>query len=49
MVPSRSQAVLDEIVFVGETQVIAYSSFKGKRAKLYELERIDDEWKITVW
>jgi hypothetical protein len=49
VVPSRSRAVLGEIVFVGETQVIAYSSFEGKRAKLYELEKIDDKWKITVW
>jgi hypothetical protein len=49
VVPSRSRAVLGEIVFAGETQVIAYSSFDGKRAKLYELERIDGIWKITVW
>jgi hypothetical protein len=49
VVPSRSRAVLWEIDLVGETQVIAYSSFEGKRAKLYELEKIDDKWKITVW
>ena len=49
VVPSRSQAELNEIVFVGEDQVVAYSSFNGKRAKLYELERIEGEWKITVW
>ncbi|MCK5735224.1 MAG: hypothetical protein KAH21_02050, partial [Spirochaetaceae bacterium] len=49
VVPSRSRAVLGEIVFVGETQVIAYSSFEGKRAKLYELEKIDEKWMITVW
>ena len=49
VVPSRSRAVLGEIVFVGETQVIAYSSYEGKRAKLYELEKIDDKWEITVW
>ncbi len=49
VVPSRSRAVLGEIVFAGETQVIAYSSFDGKRAKLYELERINGIWKITVW
>ena len=49
VVPSRIEAPLNEIVFIGENQVIAYSSFKGKRAKLYELERIDGEWKITVW
>ena len=49
VVPSRSRAVLGEIVFVGETQVVAYSSFDGQRAKLYELERINGDWKITVW
>jgi hypothetical protein len=49
VVPSRSRAVLGDIVFVGETEVIAYSSFEGKRAKLYELEQLDGEWKITVW
>ncbi len=49
VVPSRSRAVLGEIVFVGEAKVIAYSSFDGKRAKLYQLEKNDDIWKITVW
>lgn len=49
VVPSRSRAVLGEIVFAGETRVIAYSSFEGQRAKLYELEKIDEMWKITVW
>lgn len=49
VVPSRSRAVLGDIVFIGETQVIAYSSFEGKRAKLYELEQLDGKWKITVW
>ncbi len=49
VVPSRSQAVLKEIVFISENKVVAYSSFDGKRAKLYELENIDDMWKITVW
>lgn len=49
VVPSRSRAVLDDIVFAGEDRVTAYSFFEGKRATLYELQRIDDEWKITVW
>ena len=49
VVPSRSRAVLDDIVFAGEDQVTAYSFFEGKRATLYELQRIDDEWKVTVW
>ncbi len=49
VVPSRSRAVLGEIVFVGETKVVAYSSFEGTRAKLYQLEKNDTNWKITVW
>lgn len=49
VVPSRSRAVLGEIVFVGEAKVVAYSSFEGKRAKLYQLEKSDNNWKITVW
>jgi len=49
VVPSRSRAVLGEIVFVSETKVVAYSSFDGKRAKLYQLEKNDGKWKITVW
>ncbi|RKX69211.1 MAG: hypothetical protein DRP70_06185 [Spirochaetes bacterium] len=49
VVPSRSRAVLGEIIFVGETKVVAYSSFEGTRAKLYQLEKNDNNWKITVW
>jgi len=49
VVPSRSRAVLGDIVFVDEAKVIAYSSFDGKRAKLYQLEKNDGKWKITVW
>ncbi|MCG8453400.1 MAG: hypothetical protein MI717_09500 [Spirochaetales bacterium] len=48
VVPSRSQAVLGEIVFNGETKVVAYSSFNGKRAKLYEFEKLDGEWKVSI-
>ena len=49
VVPSRSNAVLDEIVILKQHQVIAYSIYKGKRAKLYELESLNEAWKITVW
>lgn len=49
IVPSRSRAVLNEIVFVDENKVIAYSSYSGKRARLYELERIDGSWKVSEW
>ena len=49
VVPSRSKAVLDDIVFIDENKVIAYSSYDGKRAKLYELEKINGKWRITEW
>ena len=49
VVPSRSRATLGDIVFVDETKVIAYSSFEGKKATLYQLEKDDGKWKITVW
>ena len=49
VVPSRSRATLGEIVFVDKTHVVAYSSFDGKRATLYQLEKKDGNWKITVW
>lgn len=49
VVPSRSKAVLGDMIFTGEDTVIAYSSYNGQKAKLYELERINGKWKITVW
>ncbi len=49
IVPSRSRAVLNEIVFVDENKVIAYSSYSGKRARLYELERIGGRWLVSEW
>ena len=49
VVPSRSRAVLQDIVFVDENRVIAYSSYSGKRARLYELEKINGVWKVSEW
>ena len=49
VVPSRSRAVLKDIVFVDENKVIAYSSYSGKRARLYQFEKIEGQWKISEW
>ena len=49
VVPSRVQAQLDEIEFIGENQVKAYAMIRNTKALLYLLVREDDEWKIGVW
>ena len=47
-IPSRVQAQLDEIEFVGENQVRAYAMIKNTRALFYLLVRENDKWKIGV-
>lgn len=49
VVPSRSQAQLDEIEFIDEDHVKALSVLRGTRVILYLLNRDDGEWKIGVW
>ena len=49
VVPSRFQAQLDEIEFIGENQVKAYAVIRNTKALLYLLVREDDKWKIGVW
>jgi len=49
VVPSRVQAQLDEIEFIGENQVKAYAMIRNTKALLYLLVREDDKWKIGVW
>ncbi|MDA3810639.1 MAG: hypothetical protein PF518_09975 [Spirochaetaceae bacterium] len=49
VVPSRSKASLDDIVFIDDTHLTAYMLIKEKRTILYELEKIDDKWLISVW
>jgi hypothetical protein len=48
VVPSRVQAQLDEIEFIGENQVKAYAMIKNTKALLYLLVRENDKWKIGV-
>ena len=49
VVPSRTQATLDEIEFVGEDQVKAYAKIGNTKALLYLLVRESEKWKIGVW
>jgi len=49
VVPSRFNVKVEEIEFEGEHKIIVWSSFNGRRVKLYQLEKIDDNWKISTW
>ena len=49
VVPSRSQAQLDEIEFLDEDHVKAISIVRGTRVVLYLLVREQGSWKIGVW
>jgi len=48
VVPSRSQDTLDDIAFVSQTHVKAYTvDSRGQRLVLYEFETIEGKWKIV--
>jgi hypothetical protein len=49
VVPSRTQATVDEIEFLDEKRVKAIAVLRGTRVILYLLERDDGQWKIGVW
>jgi hypothetical protein len=49
VVPSRSQAKLDDINFVDETHVKAIALVNDKPVILYWLVRSDTRWKIGIW
>jgi hypothetical protein len=49
VVPSRTQATLDEIEFLDENHVKAIALLRGQRVILYLLELDGGEWKIGVW
>jgi hypothetical protein len=49
VVPSRSQATLDDISFVDETHVKAIALVNEKPVILYWLVRSDARWKIGIW
>ena len=48
VVPSRSNDHMDDIAFASENRVVAYTmDNKGNRLILYDLELIDNKWKIV--
>ena len=49
VVPSRTQAELDEIEFIDENHVKALSELRGRRVILYLLVRAEGQWKIGLW
>ena len=49
VVPSRTQAQLDEIEFIDESQVRAFAMIRNTKALLYFLVRENGDWKIGVW
>ncbi|GMO45455.1 MAG: hypothetical protein Ta2B_26460 [Termitinemataceae bacterium] len=46
VVPSRSQDKVDDIAFVSETRIKAFTVLKGQRLRLYDLEKRDNKWFI---
>ena len=49
VVPSRSNARLDDLVFVDENNVKAIMVVSGQRSILYKLERTGNSWKIGIF
>ena len=49
VVPSRTQAQLDELEFIDESQVRAFAMIRNTKALLYLLVRENGNWKIGVW
>lgn len=49
VMPSRYETELKYIEITEGNRAIAYCKYKGSIARLYELEKIRGEWKITIW
>ena len=49
VVPSRSNARVDDIVFIDDSHLIVYMRIKEKNTILYQLESINEDWQISVW
>jgi len=48
--PSRQNDRVDDIEFIDEFKIRAIIvNIKGERLVLYNLEKIDDTWKIAIW
>jgi len=49
VVPSRSTARVDDVVFLDDTHLTVYMLIQEKNTILYQLENIDGNWLISVW
>ena len=49
VVPSRSKASADDMVFEDENRIKAYMFVKDKKSILYQLEKIEEKWLISIW
>ncbi len=49
VVPSRSKASVDDIVFVDEDHLMVYMMIRDQRSILYQLEKIQGRWLISNW
>ena len=49
VVPSRSAARVDDIVFLDDKRLVVYMKISNKNTILYQLENIDEKWQISVW
>ncbi|MDA3852215.1 MAG: hypothetical protein PF447_13245, partial [Spirochaetaceae bacterium] len=49
VVPSRSNIIVNDIEFQTENRITVWSMFNGRKVKLYQLEKIDNAWLISIW
>ncbi|MFP4430465.1 MAG: hypothetical protein ACOCW6_02795 [Spirochaetota bacterium] len=49
VVPSRANARLDDLRFIQDDQVEAIMEVRGRQVILYQLTKVDDDWKVDVF
>ena len=49
VMPSRARVRLDNMEFVTENRVEAFMTVSGESGKIYQLEKVNDNWRISVW
>jgi hypothetical protein len=49
VVPSRSDARVDDIVFIDDSHLVVYMVIKEKNTILYQLEKTNEKWEISFW
>jgi hypothetical protein len=49
VVPSRASVRLDDLIFTDEKKVKAFMFVRGDPVLIYQLEKIGETWKISIW